>query len=123
MSQLVDTLFIEGLEFYGYHGASDEEQSVGHRYMVDVSLALDLGPAAESDRLEATVNYAAVAKRITAVGTSTHFRLLEGLAQEMARVLLDEFPPVQRVRLRVAKLYPPMNSIAKAAGVEIERSR
>ncbi|MGC8667395.1 MAG: dihydroneopterin aldolase [Chthonomonadales bacterium] len=119
----MDTLFIEGLEFYGYHGATDEEQAVGHRYQVDVSLQLDLSSAAESDRLDHTVNYAAAAKRIIAIGTTTRFRLLEALAEELARTLLAEFPSVRRVRLRLAKIYPPMNAIAKAAGVEIERTR
>lgn len=119
----LDTLFIEGLEFYGYHGATDEEQAVGHRYVADVIIQLDLSAAAENDRLESTVNYAAVAKCIVAVGTARRFRLLEALAQEMIRTLFAEFPAVTRVRLRLAKIFPPMNVIARAAGVEMERSR
>ena len=117
-----DTIFIEQLEFYAYHGASDEEQTVGHRYSVDVSLKVDTRTAGHSDNLADTVNYSRVAKRVVAIGTSEQFRLLEALAQRLADVILEEFP-VQSVQLRVRKIRPPMNVIADAVGVEIERER
>jgi len=118
----LDSIFIDSIEFYGYHGASDEEQSVGHRYAVDVELRFDIRTAACSDRLEDTVNYSAVAKRVVAVGTSEQFRLIEGLAERLADVLLAEFP-LDSIKLRVRKIRPPMNVIATSVGIEIERGR
>lgn len=118
----MDTIFIEQIEFYGYHGASDEEQSVGHRYSVDVELRYDVRQAGKTDRLDDTVNYSRVAKRVAALGASEQFRLLEALAEKIAVVILGEFP-VDSVRLRVRKIRPPMNVIAAAVGVEIERAR
>lgn len=119
---LHDTIFVEAIEFYGYHGASDEEQSVGHRYAVDVTFTLDTRTAGRTDDLTATINYSHVAKRIVAIGTSEQFRLLEALAARLAEALLAEFP-MDSVRLRVRKIRPPMNVIAQAVGVEIERRR
>lgn len=118
----MDVIFVEAIEFYGYHGASDEEQHVGHRYTVDVELWVDTARAGQSDDLSDTVNYAAVARRIVSVGTETRFRLVEALAERMAGAILDEFP-VESVRLRVRKVTPPMRAIAAAAGVVIERHR
>jgi dihydroneopterin aldolase len=118
----LDTIFVEQIEFYGYHGASDEEQSVGHRYSVDVELRYDIRKAGGTDRLEDTVNYSRVAKRVAALGASEQFRLLEALAERIAAVIMEEFP-VESVRLRVRKIRPPMNVIAAAVGVEIERER
>ncbi|HZO89503.1 MAG TPA: dihydroneopterin aldolase [Chthonomonadaceae bacterium] len=118
-----DHILINGLEFYAYHGASDHEQTVGHRYLVDVCLAVDTRPAAASDRLSDTVNYSRVAKRIVQVGTEEQFRLLEALVGRLAEVILAEFPAVQSVRLRVQKVFPPMNAIAASVGVEITRRR
>ena len=66
----MDIIFIDSIEFYAYHGASDEEQSVGHRYAVDAELRVDTSAAGRSDSLGDTVNYAAVAKRIVEIGTS-----------------------------------------------------
>jgi dihydroneopterin aldolase len=118
----LDTIFIECIEFYGYHGASDEEQSVGHRYAVDAEMRFDTRKAGGSDSLRDTVNYSTVAKRVVAIGTHEQHRLLESLAARLAEVILAEFP-VESVRLRVRKIRPPMNVIAAAVGVEIERHK
>ncbi len=118
----MDTIRIKQLEFYGYHGASDAEQEVGHRYMVDIILELDTRPAAKSDNLQDTVNYSRVAKRIITLGSSLKCRLLETLADKMATEILKEYP-VDSVTVHVRKLHPPMNAIVESVGVEIRRTR
>ncbi len=118
-----DTILIEGLEFYAYHGASNEEQKVGHRYQVDASLYLNTRIAGISDKLTDTVNYSRVSKRIVQIGTEEQFRLLEALSHKMMAVLFEEFPTLQGIRLRVLKMCPPMNAIARSVGVEIVRDR
>src|SRR5262245_5182026 len=45
----MDTIFIEALEFYGYHGLFDSEQDIGHRYVVDVELSTNTQTAGRSD--------------------------------------------------------------------------
>ena len=97
--------FIEGIEFYGYHGASDEEQSVGHRYEVDLEVRLDTRAAGRSDDLSDTVNYSALSKRVVAIGAREQFRLVEALAERITAALLREFP-IDSVRLRVRKGQP-----------------
>ena len=118
----MDTILIEKLEFYGYHGASEEEQAIGHRYAADVELGFDTAPAGRSDALWDTVNYAAVAQRILEIGTSRQFRLLEALAAALVEAILAEFP-VESVRLTVRKPHPPLPAIAASVGVTIERRR
>ena len=118
-----DKIIIRGLEFYGYHGASDQEQSVGHRYFVDVELVVDTRTAGRTDRLSDTVSYSKVARRLIEVGTQRQFRLLEALAAHMIQVVLDEFEPVHSIQLRLQKMCPPMNAIVASVGVEIMRTR
>ena len=118
----MDTIFIEEIEFYGYHGSSDEEQAVGHRYSVDVELRCDTSRPGRTDDLGDTVNYVSVAQTIIAVATREKYRLMERLADCLARAVVSEYP-VQSVRLRVRKLHPPINAIARTVGVEIERCR
>ncbi len=118
-----DKILISGLEFYGYHGASDQEQTVGHRYFVDVTLGVDTRAAGQSDRLGDTVNYSKVARRLIEIGTQRQFRLLEALAAHMVEIVFEEFKPVQTIHLRVQKMCPPMNAIVASVGVEITRSR
>jgi len=118
-----DTILISGLEFYAYHGASDQEQTVGHRYLVDARLAVDTQISGQSDMLSDTVSYSKVARRIVELGTGERYRLLEALAATLADAILTEFTLVTEVFLRVQKICPPMNAIVASVGVEITRAR
>ena len=119
----IDTILINGLEFYGYHGASDQEQTVGHRYFVDVKLGVDTRTAGASDRLTDTVSYSRVARRLIEIGTQRQFRLLEALAAHMIDTVFADFALVETVQLRLQKVCPPMNAIVASVGVELDRSR
>lgn len=117
-----DAILIEGITFHAYHGASDEEQAIGHRYSVDVVLEFDIRAAAQSDDLSQTINYSAVAKRVLAIGTENRFRLIETLAESIAADILQNFP-ASAVEVTVRKLLPPMKVPAQATGVRIRRER
>lgn len=41
------------MEFYGYHGVFPEENKLGQRFKVDLTVELDLKQAGESDDLGA----------------------------------------------------------------------
>lgn len=118
-----DAILIQGLELYAFHGASDEEQVVGHRYQIDVRLIVDTSRAAASDALSDTVNYAEVAHTLQQVATTYQYRLLEALAGRMIEQIFLDFPLVEEVGLRVSKLLPPFPAIVGSVGVEITRQR
>lgn len=120
---MADTILIEELEFYGFHGVPDAEQAVGHRYRVDVRMIVDTRAAIASDAVSDTVNYAEVAQILVDMGTQTQFHLLETLADQMAQAIFEHFVQVQMIKLGVRKLLPPMNAIVGAVGVEITRRR
>jgi dihydroneopterin aldolase len=101
---------------------SREQQVAGAWFSVDVELHLDLGPAATSDDLRATVDYGAVAARVVEIGTKARVNLLERLAGRLAQALLAEFPAPE-VRVRVRRLAPPLDGLEGTPGVEIVRRR
>ena len=117
-----DTIFLENVRFFGHHGVTKAQQTVGAWFSVDATLALDLAPASMSDDLGATVDYGLVARRIVEIGTKGRVNLLERLAGLLADALLREFP-AREVRLRVRKLTPPMEGLHGTPGVEITRRR
>ncbi len=116
----MDKIEICGMHFYGYHGVYKEEQRLGQPLVVDVFLYLDLRPAGRSDRLEDTVDYAAVYDTVADVLTGPPRRLLETLAEEAAERILQRFP-VQKVSVRVVKPSPPIAGCLRHVGVEITR--
>jgi len=115
-------LRLEDVRFYGYHGVSKAEQTVGIWFSVDVELAVDLEAAAIADDLAATVDYGAVASRIVEIGTQGRVNLIERLADLIARALLREFP-AREVRVRVRKLTPPLQGVVGTPSVELVRTR
>lgn len=117
-----DKIFVEDIRFYGHHGVTAAQQSVGAWFSVDVELALDLAPASLSDDLRTTVDYEEVARRVVEIGTKERVNLLERLAALVADALLRELP-AESVRVRVRKLTPPMEGIPGIPGVELVRSR
>jgi dihydroneopterin aldolase len=117
-----DRLLLEDVRFYGHHGVSKAEQTVGVWFSVDAELAVDLTPAAVSDDLAAAVDYGEVARRIVEIGTAGRVNLIERLASQIAEALLREFP-ARQVRVRVRKLTPPLQGLVGTPSVELVRTR
>ncbi len=89
-----------------------------------VSIDLDIGIPGEtvfkSDKVADTVDYAQVALKIKALAASQHFRLVETLADRIARLVLEDFG-APWVKVSAAKIGILPN--AKFVGVSIERRR
>jgi dihydroneopterin aldolase len=90
---------LQGLEVFGHHGASEEEQARGQTLLWDVVYRVD-DPS--RDDLSEAVDYVEVAQCITDVSDSRRFQLLETLAAAAADAILEGFP-VESVRVRVRK--------------------
>jgi 7,8-dihydroneopterin aldolase/epimerase/oxygenase len=120
---LADRIVLQGIQFYGYHGVPDAEQETGHRYEVDLTMELDISPAAASDDVAQTVDYGAVARDVLTLGATRQFRLIETLAVEIAAQILNTQARVEAVTVRVKKLLPPIPGVVQYAGVEITRRR
>jgi dihydroneopterin aldolase len=109
--------------FYGHHGGSAEERSLGQPFQVDLEAEMDLATAGASDRLEDTISYTHLYRVVKAVMESEPKNLLETLADEIARRSLESFP-LQAVRVRVKKTRPPIKgAVLAGAAVEVYRSR
>ena len=119
-----DEILLEGMRFYAYHGVNPEERALGQRFTVDVAVAVDLRRAGQSDDLAHTVSYSAVYKMVRAIVEGEPRQLIEAVAEEIASVVLTEFPPVAHITVTVRKPEVPMKgSMLDAAGVRIARSR
>ena len=116
------TVFIEGLEFYGYHGVPAEEKVIGHRYIADVFMSVD-GEADTTDEIADTVDYGDVGQAVMDAVSSKKAHTLEHLARLVCEELLKRFKQVSEVTIRLGKPHPPSPMIAAVAGVEITVAR
>jgi dihydroneopterin aldolase len=115
-----DKIVIDGIEFYGYHGDLPQERELGQRFTVDLELIADISRAGSSDRIEDTIDYASVVKRVREIGRSEQYHLIEALAERIAAIVLEEFSPLE-VRVRVKKPFPPIPAPIQSVGVELSR--
>ena len=118
----MDKLTLDDVRFFGRHGVTPAEESVGAWFSVDVELGVDLAAAAVSDDLAAAIDYGAVAKRVVEIGTGPRVNLIERLAGLIAEALLKEFP-AREVRVRVRKMTAPLDGLVGTPGVELTRKR
>lgn len=100
-------LRISRLRLRGRHGAYPGERERERDFLVDVSLAVDIAEAARTDDLASTADFAAVAQVLREIVGGPPRRLLETVALEAARAVLERFSQVNEVRLRLAKAEPP----------------
>jgi len=95
------------------------ERAKRQKILLDIELGLDLRKAGRSDRVEQTVDYAAVAREVKKLAEGRPFVLAEAIAESAAGLLLKKFR-VRTVTVRVRKFSVPGT---KSVGVEISRSK
>lgn len=119
----MDTIHIKGLRLFAYHGVNPEEKRDGQTFVLDLRLGADLSRARRSDRLEDTVNYAAVVKAVRAAFTARSFGLIERAAQAVCDAVLEGFPQVEEVSLLLQKPEAPVSAEFDYMAVEITQRR
>ncbi len=113
-----DRILLEGLLFYGKHGASPEEKSLGHQFRVDVEIEADLSTARVTDDLRDTIDYGEVYNTIKSVLEGPSRNLLERLADEIASRIIAQFSPLA-VRIKLTKPRLPLGG-GVTHGVSVE---
>ena len=99
---VVDTITIKDLGVLCRIGVPDEERSKPQRLLITVEMSGDFSRAAQSDEIAHTINYYDVSLRITSLCETHSFKLIEKLAHEIGRILLDDFR-AERVSVEVKK--------------------
>ena len=114
----MDIIYLNGLRIDTVIGIYPWERRIKQTLIFDIEMAADTGRAAQSDNVEDTVSYAAVAERLIDYVGAAEFELIETLAEKVATLLLDEFK-VRWCRLRINK--PGAVRGARDVGLIIER--
>ena len=125
----MDIIFLHDLKVETVIGIWDWERRMPQTVSIDLEMGadirraaetddIDIGKAATSDRVDDTLNYKLVAKRVQKFVADSSFQLVETLAEKIAEIVLGEFD-VAWVRVKVNK--PGAIRGARDVGVLIER--
>ena len=114
----MDIVYIRELEIEAIIGIYDWERETKQTVSIDLEMGCDNTKAAASEDIADALDYKAVAKRLISFVSESQFLLVETLAEEIARIVRDEFN-VPWLRLRLGK--PGAVTGSKDVGVIIER--
>lgn len=98
---------LRNIKVFSYHGCLDEEGKIGSNYRVDLTVKGDLSHSAKTDELKDTIDYVHLNK-IVKEEMAIRTKLLETVAERILKRVIDELLLVQKVKVAVSKINPPI---------------
>ena len=119
----MDKIYLNEMEFYGYHGVLPEETKLGQRFRVNIVAETDFREAGLNDNLELTVSYADIFLLCKEIVEGKPYMLIEAVAEHIASAILEKFEKIESVTVKVIKPDPPIPGHYHSVAVEITRKR
>ena len=116
----MDRIYIRDLGLRCVIGVYEDERREKQDIVLNLALAGDFSDAARSDDIADAVNYKDIKKSVIKLVESSQFRLIETLADRVARICLQH-PKVKEVKVTVDK--PGALRFARSVAYEITRTR
>lgn len=117
----MDCIQIQNLEVYCHHGVLKEENVLGQKFLVSLTLYTDLKQAGHLDDLNCSINYAEVSHFAEKQMKEKNFRLIEAAAEHLADDILHSFPRVEKIIVEIKKPWAPILLPLETVSVKIER--
>lgn len=115
-------IMLNGMRFYAFHGCFAEEQKIGTYFIVDVAFETNTSRAQRSDDIADTVSYLDVYRTVKReMMIPSH--LLEHVGDRIAQAILNEYPAIESVSVKVSKMNPPLGGQLDSVTVEITKDR
>jgi dihydroneopterin aldolase len=115
----MNCITVKGIRTYSYHGCLQEEAAIGGYYEVDLELYCNFKPASLTDDLSLTINYVD-ANRIVEEEMSVPSKLIETVAYRILHRLKQNFHVLERARIEIKKLNPPIDGDTRYVSVIID---
>lgn len=114
----MDKVLISNLQVETIIGIFDWEREVKQVVSIDLEMEFDNKKAAKSDDIKDALDYKKVGKRITTFVKKSKYKLVERLAEQIAKIVIKEFP-VSSVTVSLMK--PGAMRGSESVGIRITR--
>ena len=115
-------IYLKNIRIYAFHGCMDEEEKIGSDYVVNLAIDADLNVSSQSDNLKDTVDYVSL-HAIVKEEMSVRSKLLEKVADRILKRILKDHRQVILVKVKVAKINPPIGGNVDEVAIERELDR
>lgn len=117
----MDKIYINNLEFIGFHGVFPEEKKLGQKFLVSLELTVDTREAGKTGDLSKSVHYGLVAQDVEKLFLEKSVDLIESCVEEIAEMILKKYELVKEVKVTVKKPWAPLQMHFENVAVEIVR--
>lgn len=117
----MDKIYINNLEFIGFHGVFPEEKKLGQKFLVSLELTVDTREAGKTRDLTKSVHYGLVAQDVEKLFLEKSIDLIETCAENIAEMVLKKYELVKEVKVIVKKPWAPLQMHFENVAVEITR--
>lgn len=116
-----DEIHVENLEVFARHGVFPEENRLGQKFLISLTLFTDTRPAGTADCLTQSIHYGEVSAFLTDYMHEHTYQLIETAAEHMAEELLLRWPLLKGVTLELKKPWAPVGLPLETVSVKITR--
>lgn len=110
------------MRFISPIGFFPEEQILKNEFMVNISVSFEIETLEDTDELENTVDYSQLYE-ICDFYFKQEFKLIETVAHAILDKVVEKYPFLKEVRIKINKLNPPINAEIKNSFIELNYSK
>lgn len=118
-----DEIHIEELEVFANHGVFPEENRLGQKFLISLTMYVDSRIAGKTDCLESSADYGDICRFMTEFTKANPRRLIETAAEDLAEAILIRYNILKGVTLELKKPWAPVGLPLKTVSVKITRFR
>ncbi len=118
----MSTIRLKNIKIYAFHGCMLEEGQIGSDYLVNLKVKADLDKAENTDDLYDTIDYVLLHK-IVKDEMAVRSKLLEHVGKRIVDKILLSVSLVNRVKVKVAKVNPPIGGDVAEVSVVVTAKR
>lgn len=120
---MMNKIIIKNFRIFAHHGVHREEKINGQNFYIDAEITTSKTPGYLNDKIEDTLSYSVVMRKIKEVFTNKSYNLLEKCAEVLCDSLLNEYSKINEIKLTLKKPEAPIQEYFEYVGVEIIRNR
>lgn len=109
---------LENICFFAYHGYYEEEAILGNEFSIDLRVHVESDWLGKEDQLDQTLNYESLYSCCKEVMLGERKKLLEKLATEICERIADKHEEIDLIKVRIAKINPPIDGRVGRSMVE-----
>ena len=113
------TIEVNNIRVYAYHGCLEEEALIGQNYSIDIAIRIDFLEAALADDITKTVSYVDL-NAIAHEEMGVRAKLIETVGLRILNRIKALNNSIEAIRVKVIKHCPPINGDVENTAIILE---